>query len=79
MNITASPEAVHTPVPYVLSVRGRHVHVQVTDVGLLWVGLQTLFDPERLAASQKRVWDKNESCFTKKHINNPKEKGRLQT
>lgn len=43
-----SPEAADTLGPDVLSVRGRHVHVQVANVGFLSVCLETLSDPEWL-------------------------------
>lgn len=56
-----SPDATNTLAPDVLGFRGRHVHVQVADVGLLRVGLQTLSDPEGLGAQQKWVGDENES------------------
>lgn len=49
-----------TLAPDVLGVRRRHVHIQVADVGLLRVGLETLSDPEGLGAPQERVWDKDE-------------------
>lgn len=55
-----SPEVMYTPSPDVLGVRRRHVHVQVADVGLLRVGLQTLSDPEALRAQQERVGDEDE-------------------
>lgn len=54
------PEAMYTLVPDVLGVRGRHVHVQVADIGLLRVGFQTLSDPEGLGAQQERVRDEDE-------------------
>lgn len=59
-----SPDAMYTLAPDVLGVRGRHVHVQVADVGLLSVGLQTLSDPEGLGAQQERVGDEDESLTT---------------
>lgn len=40
------------------------MHVQVADVGLLRVGLQTLSDPEGLGAQQERVGDEDESLTT---------------
>jgi len=40
----------NTLVPNVLGVRGTHVHVQVADIGLLRIGLQTLSDPEGFGA-----------------------------
>lgn len=59
-----SPEALDTLVPDVLGVRGRHVHVQVADVGFLGVGLQTLSDPGGLGAPQEGVGDEDESYTT---------------
>lgn len=55
-----SPEAMNTLAPDVLGVRGRHVHIQVADVGLLSVGFQTLSDPGELGAPQERVGDEDE-------------------
>lgn len=55
-----------TLAPDVLSVRDRHVHVQVADVGLLRVVLQTLCDPEGLRTPQERVADEDESLTTDK-------------
>lgn len=57
---TVSPEAMYALAPYVLGVRGRHVHIQVAHVGLLCVGLQALSDPEGLGAQQERVGDEDE-------------------
>lgn len=51
----------YTLAPDVLGVRGRHVHVQVADIGLLRVGLQTLSDPELLGVQQEWVGDEDES------------------
>lgn len=59
-----SPDAMDTLAPDVLSVRDRHVHVQVADVGLLRVVLQTLCDPEGLKSPQERVADEDESLTT---------------
>lgn len=36
------------------------MHIQVAHVGLLWVGLQALSDPEGLGAQQERVGDEDE-------------------
>lgn len=55
------PKAKNTLVPNVLGIRGGHVHVQVADVGLLRVDLQTLCDPEGFGAPQERVGDKREA------------------
>lgn len=51
----------YTLAPDVLGLRGRHVHVQVADIGLLWVRLQTLSDPGGLGARQERIGDEDES------------------
>lgn len=45
-----SPDTTRALTPDVLSVRGRRVHVQVADVGLLGVGFETTLHPEGLGA-----------------------------
>lgn len=50
----------HTLLPDVLRLRGGHVHVQVTDIWFLRVGLEALPHPEGLAAWLKWVGDKHE-------------------
>lgn len=56
-----SPDITYALAPDVLSVRGRRVHVQVTDVWLLGVGFETTSDPAGLGAREEGVCDKDES------------------
>lgn len=59
-----SPDTTYALAPDVLGVTVRHVHVQVADIGLLGVGLETLSNPEGLGASHEWVADKDESLTT---------------
>ena len=54
------PENVGALAPDVVGVGGGHVHVQVTHVGLLGVGLQTAAQPVGLGAPQEGVGDEDE-------------------
>lgn len=45
-----SPDTTYALAPDVLSFRGGQVHVQVADVRLLGVGLETTSDPQGLGA-----------------------------
>lgn len=61
-----SPENVGTLAPNVVRIHKGHVHVQVTHVGLLRVGLQTLPQPEGLGALEEGVGYEDEPWKTGK-------------
>lgn len=56
-----SPDLTQALAPDVLSFRGGRVQVQVADVGLLGVGLETTSDPQGLGTREEGVPDEDES------------------
>lgn len=49
------PNNIYASFPDVFSLHRRHMHIQVTHVGLLWIDLQTLLYPVLLRTRQEWV------------------------